>query len=73
MQPIILFILILFSATVLLQNDKEAFSQPYQNENETANHDFKTLLTNSLNFSDPVYQAYSGIFLGTKIYHLVHL
>ena len=66
MQPIILFILILFSATVLLQNDKEAFSQPYQNENETANHDFKTLLTNSLNFSDPVYQAYSGIFLGTK-------
>ena len=49
MQPIILFIIILFSATVLLQNDKEAFSQPYQNENETANHDFKTLLTNSLN------------------------
>ena len=66
MQRIILFIIILFSTTMFLQNDKEAFSQPYQNENETADQDFKTLLTNSLNFSDPIYQAYSGIFLGTK-------
>ena len=66
MQPIILFMIILFSASMLLSNDKEAFSQPYQNENETVNRDFKTLLTNSLNFSTPVYQAYSGTFLGSK-------
>ena len=50
----------------LLQNDKEIFSQPYQNENETANHDIITLVTNSLNLSAPIYQAYSGIFLETK-------
>ena len=50
----------------LLQNDKEIFSQPYQNENETANHDFNMLVTNSLNLSAPIYQAYSGIFLETK-------
>ena len=66
MQSIILFIIILFSASILLQNDKEVFSQPYQNENETANHDFNKVVTNSLNLSAPVYQAYSGIFLGTK-------
>jgi hypothetical protein len=58
--------MILFSANTLLQNDKEIFSQPYQNENETANHDFNTLVTNSLNLSAPIYQAYSGIFLETK-------
>jgi len=58
--------MILFSASTLLQNDKEIFSQPYQNENETANHDFNTLVTNSLNLSAPIYQAYSGIFLETK-------
>ncbi len=66
MQSIILFIMILFSASVLLQNDKEIYSQSYQNENETANNDLDTLVTNSLNLSAPVYQAYSGIFLGTK-------
>ena len=66
MQSIIIFIMILFSASALLQNDKEIFSQPYQNENETANHDFNTLVTNSLNLSAPIYQAYSGIFLETK-------
>ncbi len=58
--------MILFSASVLLQNDKEIYSQSYQNENETANNDLDTLVTNSLNLSAPVYQAYSGIFLGTK-------
>ena len=66
MQSIIIFIMILFSASTLLQNDKEIFSQPYQNENETANHDFNMLVTNSLNLSAPIYQAYSGIFLETK-------
>ena len=66
MQSIIIFIMILFSASTLLQNDKEIFSQPYQNENETANHDIITLVTNSLNLSAPIYQAYSGIFLETK-------
>ena len=66
MQSIILFVMILFSVSILLQVDKEIFSQPYQNENETADRDFNTLTTNSLNLSAPVYQAYSGIFLGTK-------
>ena len=58
--------MILFSASTLLQNDKEIFSEPYQNENETANHDLNMLVTNSLNLSAPIYQAYSGIFLETK-------
>ena len=66
MQSIILFVIILFSVSILLQVDKEVFSQPYQNENETADHDFNMLVTNSLNLSAPVYQAYSGVFLGTK-------
>ncbi len=66
MQSIILFVIILFSVSILLQVDKEVFSQPYQNENETADRDFNMLATNSLNLSAPVYQAYSGVFLGTK-------
>jgi hypothetical protein len=66
MQSIILFVIILFSVSIMLHVDKEAFSQPYQNENESADHDSNTLATNSLNLSAPVYQAYSGVFLGTK-------
>lgn len=68
MQLIILFIIILFSASFLLQNYnyKEVFSQPYQIVDETTNHDINRLVTNSLNLSAPVYQAYSGTFLGTK-------
>jgi hypothetical protein len=66
MQSIILFVVILFSVSILLHVDKDVFSQPYQNENETADHDFNILATNSLNLSAPVYQAYSGVFLGTK-------
>ena len=66
MQSIIFLVIILFSVNILLHLDKEVFSQPYQNENETADHDFNMLATNSLNLSAPVYQAYSGVFLGTK-------
>jgi hypothetical protein len=66
MQYIPLLIVIIFSASILLHNDKDAFSQTYQNENETANRDFNKLVTNSLNLSTPVYQAYSGVFLGSK-------
>ena len=66
MQYITLLVIILFSASVLLLNGKDAFSQTYQNDNETANRDLDKLATNSLNLSAPVYQAYSGIFLGSK-------
>jgi len=66
MQSIILFIIILFSASFLLQNYKEVLSQPYQIVDETTNHEINKLETNSLNLSAPVYQAYSGTFLGTK-------
>jgi hypothetical protein len=66
MQSIILFIIILFSASFLLQSYKEVFSQPYQIVNETTSYDLNKLVTNSLNLSAPVYQAYSGTFLGTK-------
>ncbi len=66
MQSIILFVIILFSVSMILHFDKETFSQPYQNENETADHESNTLAPNSLNLSAPVYQAYSGVFLGTK-------
>jgi len=66
MQFIILSIIILFGVGILLQNDKEVLSQPYQIVNVTADHNLNKLVTNSLNLSAPVYQAYSGIFLGTK-------
>jgi hypothetical protein len=61
-----LLIIILFSTSIPLHGDKDAFSQTYQNENETSNGNFSKLVTNSLNLSSPVYQAYSGVFLGTK-------
>ncbi len=66
MQSTILFVVALFSVSILLHLDKEVISQPYQNENETANRDLNMLATNSLNLSAPVYQAYAGIFLGSK-------
>ncbi len=66
MQSITLLIIILFSASMLLHNGKDAFGQTHQNENETTNIDLDKLVTNSLNLSAPVYQAYSGIFLGSK-------
>jgi hypothetical protein len=65
-KSITLLAIILFSAGILSHSDKDAFSQTYQNENETANYDLSKLVTNSLNLSAPVYQAYSGTFLGTK-------
>jgi hypothetical protein len=58
--------IILFSAGFVLQNEREALSQPYQIVNETTDHDINKLVTNTLNLSAPVYQAYSGVFLGTK-------
>lgn len=66
MQFIILLVLTLSGASILFPVDKLIFSQPSQNGIETSIHDFNPLTTNSLNLSDPVYQAYSGIFLGTK-------
>jgi hypothetical protein len=66
MHSIILFVVSLFSASMLLHVDKEVLGQPYQNESETADNDLHMLATNSLNLSSPVYQAYSGVFLGTK-------
>ena len=66
MQSITLLIIILFSASVSLHNGKDAFGLTHQNENETAYRDLDKLATNSLNLSAPVYQAYSGIFLGSK-------
>lgn len=56
----------LFGISILIHVDKEVSSQPSQNENENTNHIFDTLATNSLNLSAPLYQAYSGMFLGSK-------
>jgi len=66
MQSIILIIILIFSTSIILQIDKEVFSQTFQNENESSIHVFNTLVTNSLNLSAPIYQAYSGTFLGSK-------
>ncbi|TVP39319.1 hypothetical protein [Candidatus Nitrosocosmicus arcticus] len=66
MQSIILIIMLIFSTSIILQIDKDVFSQTFQNENESSIHVFNTLVTNSLNISAPVYQAYSGTFLGSK-------
>lgn len=65
MQTKILFIIILLiSTSVLLLDDNYVFS--LSANSETTSHDLNKITTNSLNFSDPVYQAYSGTFLGTK-------
>lgn len=66
MRSMIIMTILLFSTGVLLQNTIDVFSQSYSNENKTANPSFDTIVTNSLNLSSPVYQAYSGIFLGSK-------
>lgn len=61
---IFLFILSLFGATMLLQNNEPAFGQT--SHGEPTNHSLDTLVTNSLNLTEPVYQAYSGTFIGSK-------
>jgi hypothetical protein len=60
----LLILMLLISINVLLLDDKNVFGQP--NNNETTSYLLNKMITNSLNFSDPVYQAYSGTFIGTK-------
>lgn len=65
MQTKILFIIILLiSTSVLLLDEKDVFGLP--TNNGTTSHSLNKITTNSLNFSDPIYQAYSGTFIGTK-------
>ena len=49
---------------MLLQNNEPAFGQT--SHGEPTNHSLDTLVTNSLNLTEPVYQAYSGTFIGSK-------
>ena len=65
MKQIILFGILLFGASIFLQHDYDVMSQLNANQNQTGSSEFDTMLTNSLNLSDPVYQAYSGTFLGS--------
>ncbi len=60
----IMIFLISTSTAVLLLDDNYVFS--LSANNETLSHELNKITTNSLNFSDPVYQAYSGTFIGTK-------
>lgn len=65
MQTKILLILIfLISINVLLLDDKNVFGQP--DNTETTSPPLDKMITNSLNFTDPIYQAYSGTFIGSK-------
>ena len=61
---ILLVSILLISINVLLLDDKNVFGQTANNE--TTSHMLNNMITNSLNFSKPVYQAYSGTFLETK-------
>ncbi|HEX5905323.1 MAG TPA: hypothetical protein VFY50_04690 [Candidatus Nitrosocosmicus sp.] len=65
---IFLFIVLLFGASALLQNYEGAFAQTSDTdtETETINHNLDNLVTNSLNLTKPIYQAYSGTFIGSK-------
>ena len=61
---IFLFIVLLFGSSALLQNYEGAFGQT--SDTETINHNLDNLVTNSLNLTKPIYQAYSGTFIGSK-------
>ncbi len=61
---IILFIVLLFGATMLLQNDQHTLGQT--SVSEPTNKNLINLVTNSLNLTEPIYQAYSGTFIGSK-------
>lgn len=66
MKRIILFGILLIGTNMFLQHDYDVLSQPNTNQNQTGNiSEFDRLVTNSINLSDPVYQAYSGTFLGS--------
>jgi hypothetical protein len=66
MKQIILFGILLFGASIFLQNDSDVMSHANTNQNQTEdNTKFYSFLTNSINLSDPIYQAYSGTFLGS--------
>lgn len=65
MKQIILFGILLFGASTLLQHDYDVMSQLNTDQNQAVSSKFDTMVTNSLNISDPVYQAYSGTFLGS--------
>ena len=57
---------ILCVTSILLTNDKSVFSQTHKIENNTATFNIHRVVTNSVNLSDPIYQAFSGTFLATK-------
>ncbi|HEU5120431.1 MAG TPA: hypothetical protein VFT71_05545, partial [Candidatus Nitrosocosmicus sp.] len=63
---IFLFIVLLFGSSALLQNYEGAFGQTSDTDTETINHNLNNLVTNPLNLTKPIYQAYSGTFIGSK-------
>ncbi|HEU5120516.1 MAG TPA: hypothetical protein VFT71_05980 [Candidatus Nitrosocosmicus sp.] len=65
MRRIMMFGVLLFGVVLFLQNDYDVLSQLNTIQNKIESSKFDTLVTNSINLSDPVYQAYSGTFLGS--------
>jgi hypothetical protein len=66
MQYIIFLMTILCITSVLLTNDKSVLGQTYKIENNATTFNINKMVTNSVNLSDPIYQAFSGTFLATK-------
>lgn len=63
-STLFLFIVSLFSANMLLSNFEHALGQT--TTSESTNPSLYNLVTNSLNLTEPVYQAYSATFVGSK-------
>jgi hypothetical protein len=66
MQYQIFFMTILCVTSILLTNDKYVLGQTHNIDNNTATSTINKMVTNSLNVSDPIYQALSATFLATK-------
>lgn len=71
MKEIILLGILLFGSSTFLQYDYDIMAQSNASQYHTGNSssnssEINTMVTNSLNLSDPVYQAYFGTFLGSK-------
>jgi hypothetical protein len=66
MQYLIFLMTILCVTSILLTNDKYVLGQTHNIDNNTATSNINKMVTNSLNLSDPIYQALSATFLATK-------
>jgi hypothetical protein len=66
MQYLIFLMIALCIASISLTDDKVVFSQIQKIETNKVTFNTNGIATNSISLSDPIYQALSGTFLGSK-------